>query len=583
MRSYLRCFLLLLLPWQAFGQNYTLDSLKQQLERAGTDSFRMVLLEELAWYSYDYDPQQSKQYASHELQLAQKLNDRQYEAYAINNLAAYYEATEHIDSAILLQKRVLAIGMETNSDRTIASSYNNLGTYYYKIDSYDSAMQYYLRALKIYERLDNQAGTAKCLNNVGGVLASQKNQEQALSYYFKAFVINKQLNDSTEIAINLLNIGLMNEELSRLDSAKKYFDRTLEVCRAGGIRTTEMIVLTSLGDLLFYEKKYQQAIDYYNQSLALAIETDTRDRQAEVLVNMGRAYSMMGDNVQAEKKFLRGLALAREIKALTFARKSYKGLYEMYENTNALEKAIAYHHLYSDLNDSIFNQEQSNGINELNIQYETARKEQQIKLNEAQIETLHQQAKADELRGYLLGTGLIAVLLVGGIGIFGYRQRLRRHQVERRIEKESFEKELSFKKKELATHTLHLVQKSELLESIRTKLEEVKKEPNANPNAIARLIQIIRNDEQSEKDWANFQTYFEQVHEKFDIKLREHFNDLTNNEVRLAALLKMSLSTKEIATILNISPDSVNKARYRLRKKLNLSTEESLETFLLAL
>ena len=583
MKGCLSCLLLSLACCQAFPQSRILDSLKMRLEEVTDDSMQMILLEELAWYSYNYDPLQSKEYALRELVLARTLSNKQYESYALNNIAGYYESTQKIDSAILLQKQILAIGVETKSDRTIASSYNNLGTYYYKIDAYDSAMRYYLKSLKLYEQLDNRSGQAKCLNNVAGVMASQRNYTQARGYYFKALDANTALNDSAEIATNLLNIGLMDEELLRLDSAKKYFDKSLSVCRVIGQRTTELIVLMSLGNVLHKNKKYREAIPYFDQSLKLAVETDLQDRQAEVLVRMGNNYSMLGNKALAEKYFLQGLGLARAIKALSFVRQSYKGLYELYEKTNALKKAIEYHHLYNQVNDSIFNEEQNNRIHELNVQYETAKKAHQIELNEARIKALDQQVQAESLRKYLLGTGLIAVLLISGAGLFAYRQRLKRQEMKRAVDKELYEKELTYKKKELANHTLHLVQKSELLDSIRNKLEALKKEPELNRNAINRLIQVIKNDEQAEKDWANFQTYFEQAHEKFDQKLREHFNDLTHNEVRLAALLKMSLSTKEIATILNISPDSVNKARYRLRKKLKLSTDESLENFLLML
>ena len=162
-------------------------------------------------------------------------------------------------------------------------------------------------------------------------------------------------------------------------------------------------------------------------------------------------------------------------------------------------------------------------------------------------------------------------------------QRYKKQLLVSEQEKLNFEKELDFKKKELASHTLHLVQKNELLEGMKDKLVELKKSATTNKSELARLIQRIKSDRQAEQDWEQFHKYFRQVHENFDNNLRAHFNDLTNNEIRLAALLKMSLSTKEIASILNISPDSVNKARYRLRKKLNLSSEDSLYDFIIAL
>ena len=121
------------------------------------------------------------------------------------------------------------------------------------------------------------------------------------------------------------------------------------------------------------------------------------------------------------------------------------------------------------------------------------------------------------------------------------------------------------------------------MDDLNAKLKELKKAAQIDKSEITRLIQRIKNDKVADKDWENFKLYFDQVHEDFDIKLKKYFNDLTSNEIRLAALMKMKLTTKEIASILNISADSVNKARYRLRKKLNMNTDDRLEAFILAL
>ncbi|MEO0472489.1 MAG: helix-turn-helix transcriptional regulator [Bacteroidota bacterium] len=97
------------------------------------------------------------------------------------------------------------------------------------------------------------------------------------------------------------------------------------------------------------------------------------------------------------------------------------------------------------------------------------------------------------------------------------------------------------------------------------------------------MIGSIDHDLRKDDDWTHFERYFRQVHPGFDEKIRRAFSDLTGNEIRLLTLMKMNLSTKEIASILNISPDSVKKARYRLRKKLNLPNQQNLQQFILAL
>lgn len=574
--------LLVLTDCSIYAQSHLLDSLKKELTGAN-DTIQLKILGEASYHMADYDPRESKRFADEQLALAKMLKSIKYESDALNNLAYYYSLINNIDSAIIYQKRVLEIGIIRNSESTIASAYNNLGTYYWQTDDLDSAMDYYLKALRMYERLNKKAGMGQTMNNVAGVLVMQKKFTLALPYYKNALSLNTALKDSAQTTNNLVNIGITFEELEQFDSAIFYYNRTLTICNRIGDRTTKTIVLGSLGNVSRKTKNYQRAIAYYSESLALNKLLGTNDRLVENQIDLGRTYILLHELGKAEEMLLAALRKAKEINTKSYTRKAYSALADLYEARSDYRRAYQYKNLFSDLNDTLFNEESSKKIMELNIKYESEKKAQQISLHEKEIEVLNQTAKVDQLRKSVLGGGLVASIIIGGLAFYSIRQKLNRQKVERAKEKEDYERDLAFKKKELAIHTLHLVQKSELLESIQQKLEELKKEPDANKNAIRRLVQLIKNDYQTEKDWQNFKSYFEQVHEHFDAKLREHFNDLTHHEIRLATLLKMNLSTKEIASILNISPDSVNKARYRLRKKLNLSTEDSLENFLLAL
>ena len=97
------------------------------------------------------------------------------------------------------------------------------------------------------------------------------------------------------------------------------------------------------------------------------------------------------------------------------------------------------------------------------------------------------------------------------------------------------------------------------------------------------LIQTINFDLQDDNNWDNFTKYFEQVHKDFNSNVKNKYTNVTSNELRLMALLKMNLTSKEIANILNISQDGIKKARQRLRKKLQLSPQDSLSDRILSI
>ena len=97
------------------------------------------------------------------------------------------------------------------------------------------------------------------------------------------------------------------------------------------------------------------------------------------------------------------------------------------------------------------------------------------------------------------------------------------------------------------------------------------------------LNKIINKGLNHDKEWTDFNTSFESINKNFYTRLKQAYPDISPNDLKICALIKMNLSIKEMAGILNISPDSVKTARYRLRKKLQLNTEDNLTDFILNL
>ena len=98
-----------------------------------------------------------------------------------------------------------------------------------------------------------------------------------------------------------------------------------------------------------------------------------------------------------------------------------------------------------------------------------------------------------------------------------------------------------------------------------------------------RIVMLLKKENASDKDWEIFKSYFADVHNDFDQKLRTLNKDISEKEIRLAAFLRMNLTTKEIATTMNVLPDSILKSKYRLKKKLGLEKSVDLSNFLASL
>jgi DNA-binding CsgD family transcriptional regulator len=152
------------------------------------------------------------------------------------------------------------------------------------------------------------------------------------------------------------------------------------------------------------------------------------------------------------------------------------------------------------------------------------------------------------------------------------------------LQESNLKLDLDVKAKELSTYTLHIIQKNQLLEELRGKLEGmVKEEKRDQKKQLQQLIHQINNNFNHDQYWGEFRGIFEQVHQAFLTNLKKHAENLTANDLKLVSLIKMNLAPPDIATLLGISQDSLKVARYRLRKKINMPREENLNAFIQSL
>ena len=185
-------------------------------------------------------------------------------------------------------------------------------------------------------------------------------------------------------------------------------------------------------------------------------------------------------------------------------------------------------------------------------------------------------------------------LLLLGVGYLLYREHLQRlarqarklevvrqrelHQQRIAARNEELERDVKRKGQELANSTLALAKKNEMLLELKDELAKLSKQDNIK--SPHKLLHLIDRNLNNEKDWAIFESHFNEVHAEFLQQLRETHPDLTAGDLQLAAYLRMDLSSKEIAPLLHISVRGVENKRYRLRKKIDLDSNDNLNQYL---
>jgi DNA-binding CsgD family transcriptional regulator len=172
--------------------------------------------------------------------------------------------------------------------------------------------------------------------------------------------------------------------------------------------------------------------------------------------------------------------------------------------------------------------------------------------------------------------GLLLILVIVMLLLLLEKNKKKKLEADRKL----LQEKLDHANKELTTYVMYLLRKNEFILSIIEKLKKARLDASAeNKKVIAEMISELKSNTDT-ISWEEFEVRFQQVHTEFYTNLRNKFPDLSNNEIRLCAFFRLNMTSKEIAAITYQSLNSLKVARYRLRKKLNLSQEENLISFL---
>lgn len=218
----------------------------------------------------------------------------------------------------------------------------------------------------------------------------------------------------------------------------------------------------------------------------------------------------------------------------------------------------------------------------------------------------NQQVKEAELARFEIGApwyktkaafALGLFFLLGGLYYFNSRSSKKISAIEekadnsiqlsrlevQKLEKEKIQQALAHKNRELISATAHLLKKNETIEKLTTELVGIKKKVKDDDSSqqIERLIRVLKRDSTQTDDWEQFMMHFNELNRDFFIRLKDEYPSLTPKDLKLCAYLKMNLSTKEIATLLNVSVRGVEASRYRLRKKMDLSSDKNITELML--
>jgi DNA-binding CsgD family transcriptional regulator len=410
-------------------------------------------------------------------------------------------------------------------------NYQYLAESLYRVREYQQCVRFGLKAVNAWQTFPKKKMTyiVNCINTVALGYHRQRLFDSALVFYYRALQLARQIKDTVWVGIVSGNIGQLLYEQGRYDSA---------------------YALLKLDYKISKEKGY---FDNAGNSLQWAARSNL-------------ALGHTGSALEEVREAFRLLKLWPDA---GYLRNAYYTATQVFRKMGAYDSAFHYNALHAALNDSLEKvvATSSLAISKARLNDERSR----YNIHSLNREKREQVLIRNIIIAAILLFALIALLFINRLRL---QEKLKTEKAE--AERLRMVQEMAFAREQMRLFTGNLIEKTNLIE----KLEQQVNSNQHAPEQQMLFTELTRQTILTEEDWRKFRTLFEKIHPHFFAKLRQQASDITLAEQRMAALIKLQLQPKQMASLLGISPNSVYKAKQRLRQRFNLASDGQVEAFL---
>ena len=387
-----------------------------------------VKLNDSAMALYKNDPQKALSILEAALQMSIENKDQFQISKSKNNLGIVHRDLGDFEKALQLSSEA----SNTNDSILKASAYNNIGVVNRNLAKYDEALRNYLNALDIYQAKGMKSEMATTYNSIGLVYSYNGINEKAIEYHLKAKDIFESIDHKKGISEVYNNIAIIYANEGELEKALDYFKYSLQIEKRLNDKKGMAESVNNVGAVYYYLNEIDSALVYFRKSLA--IEKSIGD-----MAGISASYNNLA-NVLIEVKRLNGAKTYID-SAMHFAQKSKVAVdiesaldnySRYYEAKNDTKTALNYFKELVVFRDSLLNIKTNEKITELEIEYQTEKKEKEILSQRADL--AEQELELNEKNTQLLGLGVLAVILSLLGYLFYSQQRLKNRQLKKENE-----------------------------------------------------------------------------------------------------------------------------------------------------
>jgi DNA-binding CsgD family transcriptional regulator len=458
--------------------------------------------------------------------------------------------------------------------------------------SSENGLRYVTQSLSEYKKLEStfpeiaKNGRSRCLQLISTIYSRQKKYAEAIRLSREVIANLEGSKDETgTLGLAYNSLGTLYEIQKKIDSSDYFFNKALIEFEKNKSNAYLSPIYIKKGNIEKRKGNKKVSFEFYQNASLIAEKSENKQAQVLSSIAKGNWFLDFENNyLEAERLFNQAKIISKSLSDKTFEIKSLEALIVLAKKQNDFKQISQLQSEILKIKDNYYSLEREQIAKNLEVQFEVSEKDRKLEL-------ISKEKEVSRLTNILLIL-LVVLLLVVFSFLYFFLKRINKRdkqllktkeelfsalEEQKRLKEIQFQNDLEHKESQLSAITLQMLQKNELLEEIK----EITRKKEATSGE--QLSRIVNSHFAQDSNWNDFDKYFESVNKNFYTKLKLNYPKISSNDLKICALIKLNLSIKEMASILNISPDSVKTARHRLRKKLDLSTEDNLTEFILSI
>lgn len=510
------------------------------------------------------------------------------------NIATEYNIMGKFDTALQWSKKALSLNDKYDNPIDKAHIYHSMAASYLYKGEIDKATDYVLKGIKILEEKNDRCYLGQLKLTLAGTYLQTNNYRFAANLIEEYLTQHKNDKDSKIYAIATVNYTENLIELNQHDKALALLAEQLPYVKTSGDKELEAVLYSRLAHIEDLRGNIDKSLGYYEKAYALLREKKSK---YSMLIVSSYLYVLNDANKQGE-----AVKLINEFRNSPAYRKSHtseryefeRAIAEIYTETgNWKESSRAYERAML-TGDSLRSEDNNENLNAMQAKFQTDFERERNQILATSNQSLKKTVETERRLSFMYIIAILAAIVLILFMLRSYRLKARLHTEELKSiateknyleQQHALEQELSNSQKEMLEEkqreaTSMALQMANYYDSLHSVIDKLDDKSLTKPADVKKELQQLTR----QKDyWREFEIRFKNANPDFENKLMTDFPVLTKNDIQFCSLLRLNLTYKEIASLLQISYESAVTKKYRIKKKIGIADDEEFEKLLISI